>query len=128
MRRHTNSHGAHQIDIQHLREDVQVKFLVATDDACSVHDHVQLRNASYELIDGGSVGDIQDFVRTNSGRLSFEASPTEITFALASEKDRAMALPIPLVPPVTSTHFPLKSNMSYIMRNSEWDEHSGTRE
>ena len=68
--------------------------------------------------DRGAIGDVKN-LRSGWSWQTFdaEAKPTAITLAPASEKAWAIAWPIPLVPPVTSTHFPVKSSMSYIMRD-----------
>ncbi len=47
-------------------------------------------------------------VRMEAGDASSEASPTEVTFAPASEKAWAMARPMPLVPPGDEHAFSLE--------------------
>ena len=55
------------------------------------------------------------FVSIGAGKLSSDAKPRASTSAPASENAWAIARPMPLVPPVTSTRLPWKLNISYSM-------------
>src|SRR5947209_2696996 len=68
MRCRAHAHGAKEIHIKHLREDVGIEFLIPRDDAGCVHDNVKLGKAIDEFADCAAFSNVKNLCPDRGGQ------------------------------------------------------------